>query len=95
MPAGKSVRANKRCKFERIFSNPQSESRYIREIIYGKKRAITYWEITTDPEIMPDNSTSYVMTNLQGNLKKTLGDLYGLRTWAERAFARRIWFPTV
>ena len=25
------------------------------------------------------------MTNLKGNLKKILGDLYGLRTWAERA----------
>ncbi len=34
---------------------------------------------------MPENSTSFVMTNLQGNLKKTLGDLYGLRTWAKRA----------
>jgi SRSO17 transposase len=35
---------------------------------------------------MPENSTSFVMTNLQGNLKKTLGDLYGLRTWVEYAF---------
>ncbi len=80
VPAGQSVRANKWCKFERTFSNQKSEIRYIREIIYGKKRAITYWEINTDPETMPENSTSFVMTNLQGNLKKTLGDLYGLRT---------------
>jgi hypothetical protein len=35
---------------------------------------------------MPENSTSFVMTNLQGNLKKTLGDLYGLRTWLEYGF---------
>lgn len=83
---GKSVRANKWCKFSRTFSNQSSETRYIREIIYGKKRAITYWEITTDPETMPENSTSFVMTNLQGNLKKTLGDLYGLRTWVEYGF---------
>ena len=47
---GESIRANKWCKFERTFSNQKSETRYIREIIYGKKRAITYWEITTDPE---------------------------------------------
>lgn len=86
LPAGQRVRANKWCKFERTFSNQKSEIRYIREIIYGKKRAITYWEITTDPEIMPENSTSYVMTNLQGKLKKTLGDLYGLRTWVEYGF---------
>lgn len=32
---------------------------------------------------MPDNSTTYVMTNIQGNLKKILGDIYGLRTWLE------------
>jgi len=86
LPANQSVRANKWCKFERTFSNQKSEIRYIREIIYGKKRAITYWEITTDPETMAENSTTYVMTNLQGNLKKILGDLYGLRTWVEYGF---------
>lgn len=86
LPAGQSVRANKWCKFERTFSNQKSETRYIREIVYGKKRAITYWEITTDPETMPENSTSFVMTNLSGNLKKTLGNLYGLRTWVEYGF---------
>ncbi len=32
---------------------------------------------------MPENSTTYVLTNLQGNLKKILGNLYGLRTWLE------------
>ncbi len=86
LPSGQSVRANKWSSFERTFSNQKSETRYIREIIYGKKRAITYWEITTDPETMPESSTSFVMTNLQGNLKKTLGDLYGLRTWVEYGF---------
>ncbi|MBE9211097.1 IS701 family transposase [Nostoc sp. LEGE 06077] len=86
LPSEQSVRANKWCKFSRTFSNQKSETRYIREIIYGKKRAITYWEITTDPETLPENSTSFVMTNLQGNLKKILGDLYGLRTWVEYGF---------
>jgi SRSO17 transposase len=86
LPANQSVRANKWCKFERTFSNQKSEIRYIREIVYGKKRAISYWEITTDPETLPENSTTFVMTNLQGNLKKILGDLYGLRTWVEYGF---------
>jgi hypothetical protein len=35
---------------------------------------------------MPENSTSFVMTNLPGNIKKTLGNLYGLRTWVEYGF---------
>jgi len=86
LPASQSVRANKWSSFERTFSNQKSETRYIREIIYGKKRAITYWEITTDPETLPENSTTFVMTNLQVNLKKNLGDLYGLRTWVEYGF---------
>ena len=86
MPSEQTVRANKWCKFERTFSNQKSETRYIREIIYGKKRAVTYWEVTTDPEIMPENSTSFIMTNIQGNVKKELGNLYGLRTWVEYGF---------
>jgi hypothetical protein len=32
---------------------------------------------------MPANSTSFVMTNLQKNIKSQLGDLYGDRTWVE------------
>jgi hypothetical protein len=71
---------------ERIFSNQKSENRYIREIIYGKKGAVTYWEVTTDPETMPENSTSFIMTNIQENVKKSLGNLYGLRTWVEYGF---------
>jgi hypothetical protein len=86
LPAEQKVRANKWCRFTRTFSDRKSEIRYIREIIYGKKRTVTYWEMTTDPETMPANSTSFVMTNLQGSLKKILGDLYGLRTWVEYGF---------
>lgn len=77
------------CKFERVFSNNESEFRYIREIIFGKRGARTYWELITDPETMPPASTSFVMTNLTdktSQLKKTLGNLYGLRTWVEYGF---------
>ena len=89
MPSNQKVRANKWCKFERIFSNDKSETRYIREIIYGKRSHITYWQLTTDTESMPENSTSFVMTNIQdkrSKIKKILGNLYGLRTWVEYGF---------
>lgn len=86
MTSEQRVKANKWCKFTRIFSNQETEIRYIREIIYGQRKAVTYWEITSDPETMPENSTSFVMTNLPGNVKKTLGNLYGLRTWVEYGF---------
>ncbi|ELR98557.1 hypothetical protein GLO73106DRAFT_00023910, partial [Gloeocapsa sp. PCC 73106] len=86
LPSSQRVRANKWCKFTRTFSDGTQETRYIREIIYGQKRATTYWQITTDYETLPANSTSFIMTNCQGNLKKRLGDLYGLRTWVEYGF---------
>ena len=89
MPANQKVRANKWCKFERIFSNQKSETRYIREIVYGKRSHITYWQLTTDTDTMPENSTSFVMTNLQekrSKIKKILGNLYGERTWVEYGF---------
>ena len=83
------VRANKWCKFKRTFSDQKSETRYIREIIYGRRNWRTYWEITTDPETMPANSTSFVMTNIQTTrhkMKQKLGNFYGLRTWVEYGF---------
>ncbi len=89
MPSNQKVRTNKWCEFTRTFSNQKSETRYIREIIYGKRSHITYWQLTTDTETMPENSTSFVMTNLQekrSKLKKILGNLYGLRTWVEYGF---------
>lgn len=88
MGPNERVRANKWCKFTRTFRDGKIETRYIREIIYGKKRRITYWEMTTDTENLPKNSTSFVRTNCQGNLEKRLGDLYGQRTWVEYGFRK-------
>ncbi len=89
MPSYQAVRANKWYKFDRIFSDESTEERYVREIIFGKRHCPTYWEITTDPQTMPENSTSFVMTNLSGSIahiKKRIGNLYGLRTWVEYGF---------
>jgi SRSO17 transposase len=86
LPAEQRVRANKWRKFERIFSDGSREVRYIREIIYGKKRELRYWEITTNIETLPENSTWYVMTQIPGVLAKEVGNLYGNRTWIEYGF---------
>ena len=45
-----------------------------------------YWEITTDIETLPENSTWYVMTQIPGVLAKEVGNLYGNRTWIEYGF---------
>ena len=89
MLEGEKIRMNKWCKFEREFSDGKSEERYIREVVYGKRGWRTYWQLTTNTETMPENSTSFVMTNLKckpSELKKTIGNLYGLRTWVEYGF---------
>jgi hypothetical protein len=53
MPAEHTVRANKCYKSQRIFGTQKYETRYIREIIFGKRVYQTYWEITLDPETLP------------------------------------------
>jgi SRSO17 transposase len=86
LPPEQRVRANKWRKFERIFSDGSREVHYIREIIYGKKRALRYWEITTDIQTLPENSTRYVMTEIPRVVAKEVGNLFGNRTWIEYGF---------
>lgn len=63
MPSNQSIRANKWHQFQRVFSNQTSQTRYIREIIFGKRSYRSYWEITIDPVTLPENSTIFVITN--------------------------------
>ena len=43
LPKGQTVRCNRWRKFERIFSDKTTEVRYVREIIFGKKRSRRFW----------------------------------------------------
>lgn len=60
--------------------------RYIREIIYGKKRAIQYWEITRDKENLAEAESWFVMTKIPGVKYKEVGAIYGVRTWMKYGF---------
>ncbi len=64
MPRGQRIRYTRWKAFERIFSNGKSEVRYLQEIIFGKRRTLRYWTITTDPLNLPENSTWFLMSNL-------------------------------
>jgi len=55
-PREQTVRCNRWRKFKRVFSDGKTELRYIREIIFGKRRTQQYWELTTDPETLPKNA---------------------------------------
>ncbi len=85
LPQGQSVRQNKWRKFTRIFSDQTQEIRFVREIVFGKKGFRRYWEVTTAPETLPANSTSYVMTEIPQLSYKDVGNLYGCRNWVEYA----------
>ena len=69
--------------FERTFSNGTTEVRYMREVVYGKRHRKQYWLLTTDPQTLPDNSTSFVMVAAPAVKLKEIGDSYGFRTWIE------------
>lgn len=83
LPQGQTVRENKWRRFDRIFSDGRQQTRYIREIIFGKKRETQYWLITTDTDKLPENSTWYVMTKIPRVKFKEVGNIYGLRNWVE------------
>jgi SRSO17 transposase len=70
-------------KFKRVFSNLSSENRFIREIIHGKRQEKRYWQITTDIEKLPGNTTWYVMSKYADLTPRDVGNFYGLRTWVE------------
>lgn len=83
MAPGQRVRRNRWQEFERIHSNGEREKRYVREIIFGKRRQVRYWQITTDKDTVPEETTWYVMTRIAGISAK---NIYGDRTWVEYGF---------
>jgi SRSO17 transposase len=83
MPSNKRVRTNKWRKFDRIFSSGEREVRYIREVVFGTRGTKCYWQITSDPLTLPEDSTWWVMTKIPGVQYKEVGNVFGLRTWIE------------
>jgi SRSO17 transposase len=83
LSSGQVIRTNKWREFERVFDTGETEKRYVREIIYGQKREIRYWQVTTDKEELPKNSTYYIMTKVPEIKYQEVGNLYGLRNWVE------------
>ena len=75
-------------RFKRVFSDLSSENRFTREIIHGQPGEQRYWQITTDIENLPANSTWYVMSKYPDITPREVGNFYGLRTRA------RIWLKT-
>ena len=81
---GEKVRRNRWLAYEQKLSRRCSETRYIREIIFGKRRAVRYYQISKKDVPDPTGEDSwYIMTNLEGKIQLKLAPLYSLRNWIE------------
>lgn len=87
LPPGQRVRYNRWRAYEQELSHRQPERRFIREIIFGKRHPIRYYQIskTSDSNPKPED-TWFIMTNLPGNIQLKVAQLYSLRNWIEYGF---------
>jgi len=87
MPQGQKVRYNRWRAYTQTLSHHPPETRYIREIVFGKVRSHRYYEIskTSNPTTNP-LETWFIMTNLPKSWQLELGKRYSLRGWIEYGF---------
>lgn len=83
---GQRLRYNSWRAYQQNLSHRPPERRYVREIIFGKRRTIRYYEITKSDTKKPKEDTWFIMTNLPGNIQLIVGNLYSLRNWIEYGF---------
>jgi SRSO17 transposase len=86
MLPGQRIRQTRWRPFARVFTDGSSEQRFVRETIYGTRRAVRYFQLTTDPATLPPETTCDLMTTLPGKIEQTVGNTFGLRTWIEYGF---------
>lgn len=87
MLKGQRVRYNCWHAYDQPLSNHPSERRPIREIIFGHRRKVRYYQITKGSTDTPDKADSwFIMTNLSGDILLSVATQYSLRTWIEYGF---------
>jgi SRSO17 transposase len=53
LPPGQRIRVNQWRRWTRTFTDGSTETRYLREVIYGKRRKIRFYDLTSDPDKLP------------------------------------------
>lgn len=87
MLKGQRVRYNRWRAYDQPLVDHPTQRRYIREIIFGKRRPVRYFQITKGSTDNPDQADSwFIMTNLPGDIISSVGSQYTLRTWIEYGF---------
>lgn len=74
MLPGQRIRRTRWRVFERVFTDGTSEERFIRETIFGARRVVRYYQITTDPQTLPPETTWDLMTNQSGKIEHDRAD---------------------
>jgi SRSO17 transposase len=87
MPPGSRKRYNRWKAYEQKLSHRQVETRYLREIIFGQRRRIRYYQISkvNTPDPTGDESW-YIMTNVSTDFSLNVAQIYSLRNWIEYGF---------
>jgi SRSO17 transposase len=87
MPKGQRVRYNRWHPYDQPLAEHPTQRRYIREIIFGTRRSVRFYQITKGSTDEPDKADSwFIMTNLTGDIIGSVGSQYTLRTWIEYGF---------
>ncbi len=87
MAKGQRVRYNRWHAYDQPLSEHPSERRYIREIIFGHRRKVRYYQITKGSTDNPYRADSwFIMTNLTGEILLSIATQYSLRMWIEYGF---------
>ncbi len=86
LPEEASVRTNRWRRFEHRRWDGKQEERYIREIVYGKRGEIRYWEIKTNKEKDNNKEGWFLMTRMADLKYKEVGRIYEIREWIEYGF---------
>jgi SRSO17 transposase len=77
MLPGQRIRQTRWRPFARVFTDSTSEQRFLRETIFGPRKAVRYYQITTDPATLPPETTWDLMTNQPGKIESTVGNTFG------------------
>lgn len=87
MMPGQRVRYNRWHAYDQPLEGHPIQRRYIREIIFGHRRKVRYYQITKGSTDSPDKADSwFIMTNLAGDILLSVGRQYTLRSWIEYGF---------
>jgi SRSO17 transposase len=87
MPKGQQIRYNRWRAYDQPLAEHPTQRRYIREIIFGRRRPVRYYQITKGSTDHPDKADSwFIMTHLPGDIILSVGSESTLRTWIEYGF---------